>query len=119
MTAGFPPFRGSGTMETYEKIVAGKYRHMSHFSTELRNLIENVLQADLTRRYGVLKDGVNDVKRHAWFRSTDWLGLLNKQVRAPYVPFCDSLEELSKRTEQIDDLKNSASDKFRDEFIDF
>jgi protein kinase A len=35
-----------------------------------------LLVADLTKRYGNLKGGANDVKTHRWFGEIDWDALL-------------------------------------------
>lgn len=35
---------------------------------------------DLTKRYGNLKNGVNDIKGHKWFATTDWIAIYQKKV---------------------------------------
>ncbi len=40
---------------------------------------------DLTKRYGNLKNGVNDIKGHRWFASTDWIAIYQKKVSIPAV----------------------------------
>jgi protein kinase A len=35
---------------------------------------------DLTKRYGNLKNGVNDIKNHKWYASTDWIAIYQKKV---------------------------------------
>lgn len=39
-----------------------------------------LLQVDLTKRYGNLKNGVNDIKGHKWFATTDWIAIYQKKV---------------------------------------
>merc|ERR1719239_2138797 len=39
---------------------------------------ENLLldhQGDLTKRYGNLRNGVNDIKNHKWFATTEWIAV--------------------------------------------
>ncbi len=31
-------------------------------------------------------NGVNDIKKHPWFRDIDWLQIFLKKVRAPWLP---------------------------------
>ena len=81
MAAGYPPFFADQPIQIYEKIVSGKVRFPSHFSSELKELLRNLLQVDLTKRYGNLKNGVNDIKNHRWFSSTDWIAIYQKKVR--------------------------------------
>ena len=82
MAAGYPPFFADQPIQIYEKIVSGKVRFPSHFSSELKELLRNLLQVDLTKRYGNLKNGVNDIKNHRWFASTDWIAIYQRKVRA-------------------------------------
>ena len=56
-------------------------RYPSHFSSDLKDLLRNLLQVDLTKRYGNLKNGVNDIKGHKWFHSTDWIAVYQRKVR--------------------------------------
>lgn len=81
MAAGYPPFFAEQPIQIYEKIVSGKVRFPSHFSSELKELLRNLLQVDLTKRYGNLRNGVNDIKNHRWFASTDWIAIYQKKVR--------------------------------------
>lgn len=37
-----------------------------------KSLVKHLLVADLTKRYGNLKGGVNDIKTHRWFAEIDW-----------------------------------------------
>lgn len=55
-------------------------RFPSHFSSDLKDLLRNLLQVDLTKRFGNLKNGVNDIKNHRWFASTDWIAIFEKKV---------------------------------------
>jgi protein kinase A len=61
-------------------------RFPSHFSVDLKDLLKNLLQVDLTKRIGNLKNGVTDIKQHKWFQSTDWMAIYEKRNKAPYLP---------------------------------
>ena len=56
-------------------------RFPSHFSSDLKDLLRNLLQVDLTKRYGNLKNGVNDIKNHKWFATTDWIAIYERKVQ--------------------------------------
>jgi hypothetical protein len=47
----------------------------------LKDLLRYLLQVDLTKRFGNLKNGVNDIKNHRWFQTTDWIAIYQKKVR--------------------------------------
>lgn len=55
-------------------------RFPSHFSSDLKDLLRNLLQVDLTKRFGNLKNGVNDIKNHKWFSTTDWIAIYERKV---------------------------------------
>ena len=88
MVAGRPPFRADQPFRLFKKIVSGELHFPSSFSSELKDLLSNLLQADATKRFGNLKNGAGDIKDHAWFSSTDWIALYHKHVAAPFVPKC-------------------------------
>ena len=86
MAAGYPPFYAERPLQIYEKIVAGKVKFPMHFSKELRELLKNLLQGDITRRFGDLVNGVNDVKDDRWFQYTNWVALYLKTERPEFIP---------------------------------
>lgn len=70
-------------------------RFPSHFSAEIKDLLRNQLQVDLTKRFGNLKNGVADIKGHKWFTNTDWIAIYQKKVsselKGPFVTNCSVL----------------------------
>jgi hypothetical protein len=42
-----------------------------------------VLQVELSKRYGCLVSGVNDIKSHPWLRSIDWSALRSGKLEPP------------------------------------
>ncbi|KAL3279820.1 hypothetical protein HHI36_017326 [Cryptolaemus montrouzieri] len=93
MAAGYPPFYARDPMKIYEKIVSGKYIPANHFSKSLKDLIGNILQVDRTKRYGVMKDGANDVKRHVFFKDTLWSTILFKTAKPPINNYTDKTDD--------------------------
>ena len=55
-------------------------RFPSHFTADLKDLLRNLLQVDLTKRYGNLKNAVQDIKGHKWFITTDWIATYQRKV---------------------------------------
>jgi hypothetical protein len=51
-----------------------------------KSLVKHLLQADLSKRYGNLKNGVNDIKSHRFFNGINWNKLLAKELKGPYIP---------------------------------
>ncbi|KAI9300328.1 kinase-like domain-containing protein [Cunninghamella echinulata] len=86
MLAGHPPFFDDDHLKLYEKILAGNIRWPSYFDPLGISLLKKLLTADLSKRYGNLKGGSDDIKRHGWFEGVDFNLLLARQIRAPYIP---------------------------------
>ncbi|XP_046634587.1 cAMP-dependent protein kinase catalytic subunit 1-like [Daphnia pulicaria] len=86
MVAGQAPFMADQPIQLYEKIVAGKIQYPKMFSSEVKDLVRGLLQADLTKRLGNMKNGVADIKSQKWFQSTDWVAIHQKKVLAPLIP---------------------------------
>jgi len=55
-----------------------------------KSLIKHLLRRDLSKRYGNLKNGAEDVKNHKFFENFQWTQLLAKKLDVPFVPKCDS-----------------------------
>jgi|ERR1712137_61836 len=89
MLAGYPPFFDENPFGIYEKILLGRIPFPSHIDASSRDLIKKLLTHDRTRRFGNLKDGVNDIKRHRFFKTVDWDALAAKRVKPPMVPKVD------------------------------
>uniref|UniRef100_A0A803KFQ7 cAMP-dependent protein kinase n=3 Tax=Xenopus tropicalis TaxID=8364 RepID=A0A803KFQ7_XENTR len=120
MAAGYPPFFADQPIQIYEKIVSGKVRFPSHFSSDLKDLLRNLLQVDLTKRYGNLKNGVNDIKNHKWFATTDWIAIYQRKVEAPFIPKCRGPGDTSNFDDyEEEDIRVSLTEKCAKEFADF
>lgn len=93
MNAGIDPFTDDDPMNIYQNILKGKIKFPKDFDKYLlvrlrdaKSLIKHLLVADLSRRYGNLKNGVDDIKQHRWFSKIDWKNLLAKKLTVFYRP---------------------------------
>jgi protein kinase A len=75
MLAGIDPFNDDDPMAIYQKILKGKIKFPKDFEKDAKSLVKHLLVADVTKRYGCLKNGANDIKNHRWFKSIDWYKL--------------------------------------------
>lgn len=120
MAAGYPPFFADQPIQIYEKIVSGKVRFPSHFTADLREVLRNMLQVDLTKRFGNLKNGVKDIKESKWFSTVDWIQLYHEQVEAPFKPKIKCAGDSSNFDDYDEEpLVIAKSEKFSKEFYDF
>ncbi|KAJ1025218.1 hypothetical protein NDA16_002722 [Ustilago loliicola] len=88
MLAGYPPFftEDGNPIKLYEKIIACKVRYPPYFETGVKDLLKNLLTADLSKRYGNLHRGSKDIFGHMWFAEVDWDRLYRREIPAPYLP---------------------------------
>lgn len=95
MLAGIDPFSDEDPMSIYQKILRGKVKFPRNFDKNAKSLVKHILVADLTKRYGNLKNGVNDIKNHRWFAGLDWTRVVSKHIDMPYKPPVKSASDTS------------------------
>jgi len=105
MICGQPPFCDEDPMGIYQKILAGKVYFPKYFDKNAKALVKKLLTADLSKRYGNLKDGPADILKHAWFSSLNFAELEKYEMPAPYKPAMKSETDVS-NFEDIPDSKD-------------
>jgi serine/threonine protein kinase len=86
MIAGIDPFTDDDPMAIYQKILKGKVKFPRDFDKNAKSIVKHLLVADISKRYGCMKNGADDVKTHRWFEGLEWAKLLLFQIKAPYTP---------------------------------
>jgi len=86
MIVGQPPFCDEDPMGIYQKILAGKVYFPKYFDKNAKALVKKLLTADLSKRFGNLKDGANDILQHKWFSTLDFVKLEQCEIPPPYRP---------------------------------
>lgn len=62
-------------------------------SPRLQNLLTGLLEKNQHKRLGF--NGPQEVKKHPWFEKTNWGALLNRNIKAPFVPILNSECDIS------------------------
>lgn len=93
MLAGIDPFSDKDPMSVYHNILKGKLRFPKGFDEDAKSLVRHLLVADLSKRYGNLKNGknlsnigVNDIKNHRYLATISFTNIFNKKVAPPFMP---------------------------------
>jgi protein kinase A len=115
MICGVDPFADEDTMKIYENILERKIQFSSDFDDKSRSLIKHLLEPDLSKRYGNLKSGVNDIKNHPFFKSMNWDKLLRQEIEAPFIPKIKGDNELKYYNVYPDSDDNAEPIKKEDE----
>ena len=79
-----PPCQWWREIAAYSK--HGKLKWHTELSGEVQNLIQGMLHPKPHHRLGNMKSGIDDLKNHPWFAPMDWDKLLQKELKAPFVP---------------------------------
>lgn len=74
---GRTPFYSRNREEVYSKIESGALRFPRNLSVEVVSLIRGLLDRNPNTRLGLGPEGINEIKRHAFFRDMDWDGLFH------------------------------------------
>ena len=80
MIAGIDPFNDEDSMLIYQKILKGKIKFPSSFPSNAKSLVKHLLVQDLSKRYGNLKGGVDDIKNHRFFKELDWSAIIKYKL---------------------------------------
>jgi len=87
MLAGYPPFIDDNPSYLFSKIREPEtIAYPEFFTLESIDLIKKLLVVDPTRRYGMLRRGVLDIKLHPFFSSIDWAVISERKLPAPIKP---------------------------------
>ena len=120
MIAGIDPFSDDDPMMVYQKILKGKIKFPSGFDSNAKSLIKHLLDQDLTKRYGNLKNGVKDITGHRFFKNFEWNKLLEKDLSPPYIPKVKGNNDISNFSEYPDSENPAvAIAKEEDPFLDW
>jgi len=89
MIAGFSPFvdfHNNDQMVLFRNIMGGRLSFPKRFDPVCADYVQKILVRDPLLRLGSSKNGFNDLMEHQWFQGIDWAALLNKELRAPWLP---------------------------------
>ena len=110
---GIKPYLGRNRKEIKEKIrdkeIKIEKRNLKQgWSLEAADFINQLLQRQPNRRLGYT-GGINELKKHPWFKTIDWKELYNRKLTSPFIPvgeenyeykFCAQKEVKGEDTEE-------------------
>lgn len=84
-------------------------------------MIKKLLLADLTKRYGCLKAGADDIKKHKWFSDMNWDNLVGRKLQAPILPQVSGASDTSNFDPYPDSVEEAPIPIYsgNDPFVDF
>lgn len=95
MLTGYPPFYSDSRDELFDQIKFGAVKFPSKFTPSVKELLNGLLTKDPDQRLGHGEDGNSKIKTHSWFAGVNWDALLNKKIKAPFVPIITREDDVS------------------------
>ncbi|CAB1417936.1 unnamed protein product [Pleuronectes platessa] len=86
MLTGSLPFQGKDRKETMAFILKAKLGMPQFLSPEVQSLLRALFKRNPANRLGAGPDGVEEIKRHRFFASIDWIKLFKRELRPPFKP---------------------------------
>jgi serine/threonine protein kinase len=89
MLNGHSPFEAEDHLATYSKILDGTVNYPAGMDPDAVDIIGKLLQKDISRRYGNLKDGTADIKNHKYYtsRKFNWMDYAQRGSAFKLPPF--------------------------------
>ena len=115
MLAGYPPFWDKDPFAVYDKILLGTIAYPRHFDMKVKNLLGNLINSDITSRFGCMKNGSMDVKMDPWYQNINWDAVYNLRIDdPPYTPKVENEGDTSNfdaYTDPVEDVSVELSEK--------
>lgn len=86
MLTGSLPFQGKDRKETMALILKAKLGMPQFLSPEAQSLLRALFKRNPVNRLGAGSDGVEEIKRHPFFVTTDWNKLYRREIKPPFKP---------------------------------
>ncbi|KAM7389451.1 hypothetical protein PAMP_023432 [Pampus punctatissimus] len=86
MLTGTLPFQGKDRNETMNMILKAKLGMPQFLSLEAQSLLRMLFKRNPANRLGAGPDGVEEIKRHAFFSTIDWNKLFRRELQPPFKP---------------------------------
>jgi serine/threonine protein kinase len=86
LLVGRCPFMNEDPFEIFKKIVQTKITFPKDMDKGAKSLIRHLTDHDLSKRYGNLKHGVEDIKRHRFFKDINFYSIITQAVTPSYIP---------------------------------
>lgn len=87
--------------EVFKMILQEKIRFPKQFNEGAKSIIRHLTEHDLTKRYGNLKNGSADIRKHRFFADVDFKGIFDMTATPPYDPSAYVIEKKKNLKQQF------------------
>lgn len=107
MLTGFPPFYNNDRKKLFESIKSTEVDYPKYLSSEAVDLLKHFFIKNPEERLGSGPDGIENIKKHKFFASIDWDGIISKKIKPPFKPKIKNMAD----TKYIDPIFTDCSPK--------
>jgi p90 ribosomal S6 kinase len=86
MLTGALPFQGANRKETMTQILKAKLGMPPFLSPEAQSLLRALFKRNPANRLGSGPHGIEELKKHAFFSTINWVKLLKREIQPPFKP---------------------------------
>jgi protein kinase A len=120
LMAGFCPFMSDDTLSVYKNILKGTLKFPRDFDKDAKSICRHLIERDLSKRYGNLKNKAEDIKNHTFFQEINFQELLNYELKPPFIPIVRCNTDLNNFPELEDSIQDAKQlDSKDDPFINW
>ncbi|XP_071946289.1 ribosomal protein S6 kinase beta-1-like [Antedon mediterranea] len=95
MLVGAPPFTTDNRKKTIEKILKGKLVLPPYLTPEAKDIIRKLLKRHPNARLGSGPEDAEKIKKHSFFRNTNWQLVVERKLEPPIKPALTSEDDVS------------------------
>jgi len=95
MLLGKSPFRGDDEDEIFDAILEDEPLYPITMPRDAVSILQKLLTRDPTRRLGSGQNDAEDIKRHPFFKDTNFVDVYHKRIPPPYYPTISNPSDVS------------------------
>lgn len=86
MMTGLPPFYTPDREELFNNIKHKELKYPIYIGQSAQSLLKGLLEKNPEKRLGCSASDAEEIKNHPWFNDVNWEAMLEKKIKAPFVP---------------------------------
>jgi len=106
LLGGHPPFESGSPMQIYQKVTKGinKVQFPKACKGTVESLIKGNCHANPSERLPMKKGGLDNVKKHDWYKGFDWTAMEGCTMDAPYKPVIKNKKDMANFSARKEDM---------------
>ncbi|KAJ3092339.1 hypothetical protein HK100_006965, partial [Physocladia obscura] len=99
LVSGKTPFGDDSSEQIYENITEMRIKWHPMIKGTCKDIIKRLLEPDPTKRLGTVGDG-EEIRQQPFYGKINWTRVEERKVTPPFLPACDTPENIEKKTKR-------------------